>query len=508
MRFLERLSLQNRLLSPLYASFLWLVLLVIVQGCLNVLLESRHQRTVAWVTHSLLVEREAERLLSATLDEQTSLRGYLLTKDRTFLEPYRLRAQTTFRDSFIHLYALVQDNPAQVQQLTEIKAIYDNWQSQFAHKVLAGTASRTTLPGKILFDPMRQILDTLLKQEDKVLSQRKQELFQLNQIKTALNISSLLAIAAGAGWNLWLLRRRVAIPLVQFTKVSQAWREGQLDVRLDYASPDELGRLATVLNAMASEICDRQRRNKLRNQQLEDLISSLSHDLRTPLLATRTTLRPMLNGAFGPVSDTWREVLEEYRHSNENLLKLVEALLDVSRYEVGGSKYLNCEPLNWETIFVQATTQINASWQRQCAFTFHIAPCLPTVYGDPLEIGRVIQNLLDNAVRVSEPDREISLDVTIFKVNQVQVSVRDKGPGIATQEKERLFHRFIQGRGRRGGAGLGLYLCRQIVEAHGGKINVESTPGEGSNFWFTLPTATVGANCRLKKEQELRISNG
>ncbi|HEY9875799.1 MAG TPA: ATP-binding protein, partial [Candidatus Obscuribacterales bacterium] len=68
--------------------------------------------------------------------------------------------------------------------------------------------------------------------------------------------------------------------------------------------------------------------------------------------------------------------------------------------------------------------------------------------------------------------------------------------GIAPQEKERLFHRFIQGRGRRGGAGLGLYLCRQIVEAHGGTINVESTLGEGSTFWFTLPGATVAVGCQ------------
>ncbi len=500
LRFLERLSLQNRLLSPLYASFLWLVVLVVVQGCLNVLLESRYQQAVGWVTHSLLVEREGERLLSATLDEQTSLRGYLLTQDRTFLEPYRTKAQTTFRDSFIDLYTLVQNNPAQVQQLTQIKRLYDNWQSQFAQKVVAGTANRMTLPGKVLFDPMRQIVDTLLKQEDKVLSQRKQELFQLNQIKTALDIFSLIVIATGVGWNLWLLRRRVEIPLEQLTKVSQAWREGQLDVRLNYTSPDEIGRLAVVLNAMASEICDRQKRSQKRNQQLEDLISSLSHDLRTPLLATRTTLRPMLNGAFGPVSDTWREVLEEYRHSNENLLKLVEALLDVSRYEVGGGNHLSYEPLNWEKLFTQVINQINASWQRQCVFTLNIAPSLPILYGDPLEIGRVIQNLLDNAVRVSEPDQEISLDVAIFNVNQVQVCVRDKGPGIATPDKERLFHRFIQGRGRRGGAGLGLYLCRQIVEAHGGKIHVESTLGEGSNFWFTLPTAMVGADCRLKQE--------
>jgi len=486
LRFLERLSLQKRLLAPLYTSFLLLISLVVVQGYLNFLLELYYQRAVASVTHSLLVEREAERLLSAVLDEQTSLRGYLLTRDRTFLEPYRTKAQATFQTSFNQLQTLVQENPAQLRQLAQIKAIYDNWQQKFAQKVLAGTASRTTLPGKTLFDPMRRIVDTLLENEDKRLHQRKRELKQLSQIKTGVEIFNLGIILAGVVWNLWLLRRRVEVPLHQLTKVGQAWRAGQLEVRLEYSSPDEIGRLAEVLDVMASEIRDRQERSQMRHQQLQDMISALSHDLRTPLLATRATLRPMLNGAFGPVNDTWREVLEEYRQSNENLLKLVEALLDVSRYEAGGSQNLICEPLNWENILGQAIAQISASSQGRCHFTLKILS-VPTVYGDPLEIQRVVQNLLDNAVRVSEPEQPITLEVAPFQANQVRVSVSDQGPGIAPQEKERLFHRFIQGRGRRGGAGLGLYLCRQIIEAHGGTINVESTLGEGSTFWFTLP---------------------
>ncbi len=488
---LNKLPLTNRLFTPLYTSFLLLVLLAIVQSCLNILIETGYQQAVDGVTHSLLVERETERLLGAVLDEQTSLRGYLLTQDRAFLEPYRAQARTTFYKSFNRLYILVQNNPAQLQQLKQIKVIYENWQNQFAAKVLAGTASRRTLPGKTLFDPMRQNVTKILEDEDKFLTQRKQQLQQITQMKMGLDLSNLVIILVGVGWNIWLLRHRVELPLRQLTQVGQTWRTGNLKVRLNYSSPDEIGRLAEVLDAMAREIRDRQERSQLRNQQLEGMISALSHDLRTPLLATRTTLRPMLNGAFGPVSEIWREILEEYYQSNENLLKLVETLLDVSRYEAGGSQNLHIEPLDWDKIMAQATTQINASYQWQCNFIMNIAPSLPTVYGDRLEIQRVVQNLLENAVRVSEPNQPITLEVTSLGVNHVKVAVSDSGPGIAPQEKEKLFHRFIQGRGRRGGAGLGLFLCRQIVEAHGGSINVESTLGEGSTFWFKLPVATL-----------------
>ncbi|BAY49261.1 two-component hybrid sensor and regulator [Scytonema sp. HK-05] len=224
-------------------------------------------------------------------------------------------------------------------------------------------------------------------------------------------------------------------------------------------------------------------------QHIEDLISALSHDMRTPLLATRATLRAILGGAFGSITDIWKHVLEDCRQANEDLLKLVEALLDISRHKTEVGKNLNCEILDWNNIFVQAIIRSDTRSKRKCAISYKIFPSLPTVYGDELEIQRVVQNLLDNAVRVSELDQQAIVEVAPLGVDKVKVSVRDYGPGIAPQQKERLFHRFSQERGRGGGAGLGLYLCRQIIEAHGGTINVESTLGQGSTFWFTLPVA-------------------
>ncbi len=485
LHFLKRYSCQNRLFAPLYASFLLLVLLLVVQGCLSLLIEVLHQQAFDWVTHSLQIERDAERLLSSVLDEQTSVRGYLITGEPELLQPYG-KANIAFRSSFTRLLVMFKDNPEQLGRLKQIEVIHRRWQRQFVQNVFAGIGNKNTLPGKTLFDQMREIVKTILQHEEKILEQRKQRLQQVNYIRAGLDILNLVAILAGIGWNLWFLHRRADLPLRQLTQVGQAWRVGEMDVRLDYSSPDEIGRLAIVLNAMATEIRHRQERSQMRNQQLEDLISALSHDLRTPLLATRNTIRPMLNGAFGPVSDTWKEVLEEYRQANEQLIELVEALLDISRYEAGGGDRLNWEPLDWEKICIQAIHQIGAG-ERQCSPTVKIAPSLPTIYGDRIEIQRVVQNLLDNAVRVSEPDKPIIIDVASLGVTAIKVAVCDRGPGISPQDKEKLFHRFIQGRGRRGGVGLGLYLCRQIVEAHGGTINVDSQLGEGSIFWFTLP---------------------
>lgn len=466
------------------------MLLLVVQGVLNLFVEDLQQQAFDWVTHSLLVERETERLLSSALDEQTTVRGYLITQDAEFLSPYR-NANNSFLFSFNRLKTLVKYNPTQIKQLNQIEAIHDRWQRQFVSRVFAGTASKTSLPGKILFDPMREIVKTLLKQEEKILGDRQQQLNRIYHIQAGLHVFNVIVVLAGISWNLWYLRRRVEIPLRQLTFVGKAWREGKMDVRLDYSSGDEIGRLAVVLDSMAAEIRDRQECSQMRNQQLEDLICALSHDLRTPLLATRNTLRPMLNGAFGSVSDTWREILEEYTQANEDLLKLVDTLLDVSRYEAGGENNLNWEALDWQKICVQAINNISAIQQRSYPPTLKIASLLPTTYGDQLEIQRVVQNLLDNAVRVSEPNSPIEIEITLLGVDKITVSVCDKGPGIAPHEKEKLFHRFIQGRNRRGKVGLGLYLCRQIVQAHGGTINVESKLGEGSTFWFTLPVVRL-----------------
>jgi signal transduction histidine kinase len=462
--------------------------LILLQGIMNLLLEALHRWNFELVSHSLTVERETEHLLSSTLDEQTTIRGYLLTGDKDFLKPYRL-AQSDFHTSFYRLHALVQ-NPSQRQQLNQLRQLHDRWHDQFVLKVLAGTANPKILPGKTLFDPMRVIVKNILAQENLTLRRYKHQSSLLGIAKIGLDLFSLLAILIGVGWNLWLLRKRVEIPLRQLSVAGQAWREGKLDFRLDYASPDEIGRLAVLLDSMAREIRDRQQRSETHNQQLQDLISALSHDLRTPLIATRNTLRPMLNGAFGPVNPTWHEILTEFRQANEELLKLVEALLDVSRYDAGAGQNLTCEPLNWQRICDKAAHHIQTLSEHQRTLLIKLDCSLPIAHGDSLEIQRVIQNLLDNAVRVSQPHQPITLSVVASHPHQVRVEVQDHGPGITESDRERLFHRFMQGRGKRGGAGLGLYLCRQIVEAHGGTINVNSKVGQGSTFWFTLPVVT------------------
>jgi signal transduction histidine kinase len=486
-RLLTRLTLKSHLFTPLYTSFLVLMLLVLGQQGLNFKIARLNHQAYESVTDTLLMKAEEERLLNALVDEEKSF-----NKDN-------FEGQIAFNNSFNRLYNLAQENPSQLQQLNKIKYIRNQWLIELNKQVLSGSASNTPTQ-KNLSDSLRTNIGILIQREETLLAQRRYRVYKLSYINLAINILNTTVILVGVGLNLWLLQQRVKLPLRKLTEVGKVWGEGQMEVRLGYSSSDEIGQLAKVLDDMVSETCHRHESIEARNQQLEDLICALSHDLRTPLLATRTTLDAMIKGAFGSVNDTWREVFEEYRQANDDILKLVELLLDVSRYEASGSAQHRCDPLNWEKIFDKVIGQIKADSKRELAVKYKISSSLPTVYGNELEIQRVMQNLLDNAVRVSQPNKEIFLETASFGETQVQVCVRDKGSGIAPQDKEKLFHRFIQGRGQRGRSGLGLYLCRKIVEAHSGTIGVESSLGKGSTFWFTLPVPTSKAEFRHSKD--------
>ncbi|MFN6572459.1 ATP-binding protein [Dendronalium sp. ChiSLP03b] len=478
-RFTAPRTLKTHLFAPLYSSLMVLVLLIMGQQSLNIWIAILCKEAANEVNQTFIVKREGEHLLNAVVDEERSWRENLNN------QPF------SFYGSLNRLKTLVKDNPNQVNQLSKIDNLYVEWQEQLAGRELLSSSSESTTEGeKVLFNSLRTQIQTLVEREEIYLSDVENCLQQIQQIKIVVNILTSLVIITGMWINYQILRGRVEVPLRKLIEVGETWRIGRMEARLAYSAPDEIGRLSEILNAMAGEVRERQECIEVRNKQLENLICALSHDLRTPLLASRITVDSMLKGAFGPVSDTYKEVFQDYRQGNEDLLKLVEALLNISRYEAGYSDRLNYEPLDWEKIFVKTITQIKTTSTSEFTFNYKIPQSLPTVYADELEIQRVIQNLLDNAVRVSEPNKEISLEVATLGENEVQVFVCDQGSGIAPQDKEQLFHRFVQGQGRRGRSGLGLYLCRQIIEAHGGNIGVESSLGEGSTFWFTLPVAT------------------
>ncbi len=236
------------------------------------------------------------------------------------------------------------------------------------------------------------------------------------------------------------------------------------------------------------ELSERLERNRLelerRSDMVRDLVYAFSHDLRTPLVANGVNMRLALEGAFGPITDEYRRSLEHGMEANEDLLGLADTLLLVARYESGEVRPRE-DAVNLEREARAVAVRLeNPMREKGVKLKFH-AHDDSSVRGSGPELRRVIQNLLENAVRHSPPQSslEISLEHT---ADTIRFEVMDRGPGVSRDLEPRLFTRFTGGRAG-GGSGLGLYLSKRIIEAHGGRIGHHPRSGGGSVFWFELP---------------------
>ncbi|HEY1295672.1 MAG TPA: ATP-binding protein [Chloroflexota bacterium] len=216
-------------------------------------------------------------------------------------------------------------------------------------------------------------------------------------------------------------------------------------------------------------------------------LATISHELRTPLAAIAGYTGTLLTS--GPWDEkTQREFLEIIDGSAALLSRLVENLLDAAALEVGALR-LDTEPLRVERLAEQVVVRLRPL---ATSHTLHVnaVPDLPMAVADPLRVEQVLSNLVENAIKYSPEGGPIAVSLVATELGDVHVGVSDSGIGIPPEEIGQVFERFYRAensnRSARG-AGLGLFLCRRLVEAHGGRIWVTSQPGVGSTFHLILP---------------------
>ena len=230
----------------------------------------------------------------------------------------------------------------------------------------------------------------------------------------------------------------------------------------------------------------------------EDFIATLTHDLRTPSVAAIQTLEYFLNGKLGELTDKQKMLLETMKKSNEDMLGLVNTLLEVYKYEAGRLKLVKTS-FFFDDLINECINQVmpivNSKNQTLVKNLSNLENI--NIYADRNEIRRVIINLLGNAIKYTQNNGNIEVNVYV-EDNDLHFSVKDNGEGIYKQDIPKLFKRFSQGtqEKRSISTGLGLYLSKQIIDAHGGKIWLESDKGKGSEFFFLL------LNVVINKEKE------
>lgn len=230
------------------------------------------------------------------------------------------------------------------------------------------------------------------------------------------------------------------------------------------------------------------------NRLRANFISMVSHELRTPLNSINGFLEIVLESPVGPLNERQREFLNYARVSTQQLTTLVEDILFISKAD-SGQFTLRLERVKVPKVVAQATQTLQAAADKaQVALTVELATGLPTVYADGLRLQQVLSNLLGNAIKFSPPGGEVRLTATAAEDGYLLFSVSDQGRGVPLEDHARIFERFYQSessvRNRSGGYGLGLAIAKLIVEQHNGRIWVESVPGKGATFTFTVPVAS------------------
>ncbi len=222
------------------------------------------------------------------------------------------------------------------------------------------------------------------------------------------------------------------------------------------------------------------------DQLKNDLVATVAHEFRTPLTSLRLAIHLCLEHVAGPLTDKQSDLLYAARDDCERLQRIVDELLDLAKIQ-GGRMQLQRRRIAPRALITAAVdAQRGHAAARHIELTIEVAPGLPEVEVDPDRLQLVFANLITNAIRHSPEGEPVCVRGAVAD-GAVRFSVVDHGPGIAPAAREVIFDKLTQGMESPGGAGLGLSIAREIVVAHGGTIGVDSPPGGGSEFWFTVP---------------------
>ncbi|MFZ5815140.1 MAG: ATP-binding protein [Bacillota bacterium] len=225
----------------------------------------------------------------------------------------------------------------------------------------------------------------------------------------------------------------------------------------------------------------------------DELIANVSHELRTPLTAILGSATTLLSLEASLEPEERLDFLQGIVEESQRLKELIESLLDMARINTGNLA-LQVGPVDWASVCSRAIRHARARWPEH-DLQLSLAPDMPPLRGDAGRLEQVLDNLLANAARYSDPGRSIRLE-TVVRDHALRTSVCDEGIGIPPDELEKVFDRFYRGEApsirKLRGTGLGLAICRGIVESHGGRIWAERNPERGSTFHVTLPLPNPG----------------
>jgi signal transduction histidine kinase len=315
----------------------------------------------------------------------------------------------------------------------------------------------------------------------------------------ALPVALIVALVIG----LWLLRS-VSRPVYELEKGMRAISEGDLSHQIGIKpnEKEEFGRLAASYQAMARQLAELERLRA-------EFVSVASHELKTPINVIIGYLELLQEGIYGEVPAAQKDILKTITKQANSLTRLVKRLLDISRFEASGGK-LDVREIDLRRFLTTLESSFSVlANQRDIVFSVNHGADLPTrVYWDEDRINEVLGNLISNAFKFTERGGKVALAVE-SQDNRVSITVRDTGAGISPEQLPHIFDKFFQAdnqaQAATKGTGLGLAIAKEIVEAHSGRIMVESAVGVGTTFVVVLPAEPSGVRRRRQPAPKLEV---
>ena len=301
-----------------------------------------------------------------------------------------------------------------------------------------------------------------------------------NEVAAPLIWAGVLALLA-AFLLAFGMGRWISAPLQRMITASSKMAAGQ-DVDIPEEGPQEVQELARSLNQMHRQV-------RVVQTSQRDFVANVSHELKTPLTSIQGFAQAILDGTV-QTPEGLKQAGEVIYSESNRMYRLVLDLLTLARLE-GGTADLQREKIDLSVLLKDIATKFAPQAQAARVELLSRIDALPSIIGDGDRLAQVFTNLVDNALKFTPPQGRVTIQAGRVD-GAALVDITDTGRGIASEDQGRIFERFYQmDKSRRGGSergvGLGLPIAREIVQAHGGKIWVESRPGEGSHFFVRLP---------------------
>ncbi|MCU1372754.1 MAG: two-component hybrid sensor and regulator [Actinomycetia bacterium] len=443
---------------------------------------------------------QIETVRSEVLSAESGLRGFGITGTPVFRDHYeqsvaRIRSATASLDERLSV--------AQRAKLRMVSASYVTWHDDFVEPLLATLDSGdraaalrqfATGDGTKLIDQIRaEAADLAADVRDQQVD-REQLASRIGWIGLVATVLGVVLVIGVTGEVRRRLSRRITGPLTELAEVTVRFGSGELAAR---ASPEgvlEVQQVAAAFNAMADRtqtvVADLLTVDRLKSE----FVSVVSHELRTPLTSIRGSLGLLASGAMGELPPDASEMLAIASSNTDRLVRLINDILDLERIEAGQDA-LELAPVRVADILFDSAAGVQGAVE-MAGVILEVRPLELVIQADADRLVQALTNLLGNAIKFSGRGARIVLDAE-ERDHELVLRVRDEGRGIPPEKQASIFERFQQvdasDAREKGGTGLGLAIVRSIAERHGGRVELDSTVGEGSCFSVVLPVVSRAA---------------